>query len=73
MKLNNSIIKCLLLIVLSDISLAEEGCKGGLCRVSLDSLDDAKTSKKVKADSSVSGENKNKEIKEKTMIKLSVK
>jgi hypothetical protein len=60
-------------MVLSDISLAEEGCKGGLCRVSLDSLDNPKISKKVKVNPSVSEENKNKEIKEKTLIKLSVK
>ena len=73
MKLNDTVIKTLLLILLSNFSLAQESCKGGFCMVSLDSLDKGKVSKKVKIESTSSKIGKNKEINEKTKIKLSVK
>ena len=72
MKLN-CIVKLLLLIVISDIVSAQNSCKGGACRVSLDSLDKVKISKKLKSNSSTSQTTKNKEIHEKVAIKLTVK
>jgi len=49
MKLINNILKSLLLLlVLSNISFAQESCKGGFCKISLDSLNKDKNPKKVK-------------------------
>ena len=74
MKFNSNLIKYLLLIaILGSISSAKESCKGGACRVSLDSLDNSKISKKKKSLSTNSETTKNKELNEKDIIKLSVK
>jgi len=72
MKFNYNIIKYLLLILLTSISFAQDSCKGGLCRVSLDSLDDKNNSKNIERERHLR-DTKNKEGNEKTTIKLAVK
>ena len=73
MELNYNRKKYLLLLLLITFSSAQELCTGGRCRVDLGSLESKKVLKKTKIDPSATKEIKNKEIKEKSMIKLSVK
>ena len=73
MKLNKTLIKYLLLIALINTLSAQELCKGGRCRVNLDSLDDVKISKDIKRKSKTLKVTKDKEISEKPSIKLAIK
>jgi len=72
MKFINNVLKSLLLLLLlCNFSFAQESCKGGFCKISLDSLSKDKNPKKAK--SSTKPSTKNRKFTKKNKVKLAVK
>jgi len=68
MKLPYTLLKpLLLLMLLSNISLAQESCKGGFCKISFESLEKGANHKKINSST------KSKKVNKKNKVKFSSK